>query len=143
MARETSINSFIDSAVKEASSKVNILRTQESNSALKVKELEKQRDKLSGEIFNLEKNLEVIKKESKTKADEILKTAREKMAKASVKEADASAKENEFKQKQKEAENLVKSNKGLQETLSKLINEANVKISNLEEVVSVIKKIIG
>ena len=143
MARETSISNFIEDAVKQALNKVNTLKAQEANSAIRVKELEVKRDKLSQEIFDLEKKSKIIKKESEVKAEEILKSAKEKMTKAVSREASAAAKESEFITKQKEADNLIKSNAGLEKTLQKAIEESKERVANLKKIKELIKESVG
>ena len=143
MAREARISSFIDSAIEEASSKVNILKVQEANLALNLKELEKKRDKLSKEIYDLEQEAKKVKADSKAEAEKILKNAQDKMNKAIEKDGTNLTLQGELKQKQNEAENLIKSNQGLQKTLEKLNGEAKNKIDTLKKIEKLIKETIG
>jgi len=143
VAREARISSFIDSAIEEASSKVNILKVQEANLALNLKELEKKRDKLSKEIYDLEQEAKKVKADSKAEAEKILKNAQDKMNKAIEKDGTNLTLQGELKQKQNEAENLIKSNQGLQKTLEKLNGEAKNKIDTLKKIEKLIKETIG
>lgn len=138
--REKSVNSLIDDALKQAQSRLNVLKTQTQTATLNLKDLENRRNKLSEEILGLEKKKETTIRETQEEKDRILKLAQEKLGRANSRDAEVSGKLAELNQKQKEAEDIVKSNQGLQKNLDIRKDDIDKKILKLKSLIELINK---
>ena len=141
MARDRDLNTFIEDILKQAQSEVSTLKTQKSTLIINLKELEEKRNKLSQEILELSIQIEKTKRESKEKIDEMMNLAQDKLTKTTAKESEASGKVSELNIKLKEAENLIKSNEGLKNNLTKQNDEAKSKIENINKKIEAIREI--
>ena len=128
-------SSVMDEAINQLEKEVRVLKTQQANLAVNVKNLEGVRDKLSKEIYDLGVKRDLVIKETEDKKNSIIKTAQEKLDKATAKDTEASNKLSEFNQKQKEAEDIIKSNKGLKDNLSRQQIDLDNKIKKIDALI--------
>ncbi len=139
MDRRT-FSSVLDEATRQLENDVRILKIQQATITVNLKELEEKRDKLSREIYELEKNKQTVIKKTEEEKEDILKVAQEKLDRANFKETEASRKLSELNQKQKEAEDIVKSNQGLQKNLNLQKEDIKNKTVKLEALIETIKE---
>lgn len=142
MPRDEKMDNFIDDLLKDAQSRINVLSGQQKNLTVNVKELEKKRDALSSEIRELEVKHSNAVKQNKDEVEAMMASGNEKLAKAAAMESEAVGKLTELNLKVKEAEDLIKSNKGLQDNLVKQGGEVKSRIEDLNKKVSDIKDIV-
>lgn len=136
-----SFSSVLDEAVGQLDGEVRSLRNQQVTLNVNIKDLESRRDKLSAEILQLEKKHSFLIKDHKDEVDAMVINTQEKLANANKKDAEASNKLFELNEKIKEADNLIKSNKGLNEGLIIQDRTIEKRISKLEELFKQIKEV--
>lgn len=136
-------SSILDEAVGQLNNEVGVLKTQQQTITLNLKELERTRDKLSQDIFNLgEKKKELIK----STQEEITKmsaTVKEKLSQATIKEGLVITKNLELEEKLKEAKDLIKSNENTQRNLEIQRQELKSKKDVLSNLISLAKETIS
>ena len=133
MDRRT-FSSVLDEAVGQLEGDVRILKNQQATITANLKDLEIRRNKLAQEIMELEKKKELTLKETQEEKANILKSAQEKLDRATTKDTEVSEKLAELNQRQKEADDIVKSNQGLQRNLNiqrKDIEDKTIKLQDL------------
>jgi len=126
-----SFGSILDETVNQMESDVRILKNQQATLQTNVLELEAKRNKISEEILNLEKEHSERMKECKSEIELIMKSAQEKLNKASLKDSELSIKLENLNEKIKESENIIKSNQGLQKNLNIQLNDLKFKFDKL------------
>jgi chromosome segregation ATPase len=126
---------ILDEAVGQLENEVRVLKNQQATIKTNLIELENKRNKLSQEIYDLEKKKEVTIKETQDEKERILKIAQDKLNNATTKDAEASGKLSELKQKEKDAEDIVKSNQGLQKNLNLQREDIKNKTIKLQDLI--------
>lgn len=132
----------VDEAVSQLKEKVRVLETQRQTLTINIRDLESKRDKLSETIAKLEEEHTVLVKKCGNEIDAMMKSAKEKLDRASSKDAEASGKVSELNEKLKEAENLITSNQGKQKGLDIQNESLKNKISKLKSLIDINKKTI-
>ena len=134
MDRRT-FSSVLDEAVGQLEGDVRILKNQQATITANLKDLEIRRNKLAQEIMELEKKKELTLKETQEEKTNILKSAQDKLDKATSKDTEVSGKLAELNQKQKEADDIVKSNQGLQKNLNIQTEDIKNKVIKLTSLI--------
>lgn len=130
----------LDELVGDLKRDVRVLQTQRQTLTVNLQDLESKRDKLSNDILNLEKKHSQVVKEYKDDIDGMMKSAQEKLTRATIKEGEAVGKVSELNQKIKEADSLIKSNQGLHENLKKQGIESQKKSEKLDNLIHLINE---
>lgn len=133
---------ILDETVSKMESDVRVLKTQQVTLKTNIFELESRRDKLSEEIFGLEKKHSEVLKQYKSEIDVMMKLAQDKLTNANVKESESSGRLAELNEKIKKADNLILSNQGLQKNLTIQNDEVKSKIVKLEGLVNHIGEVV-
>lgn len=128
----------LDETVSQMEHDVTVLKNRRVTLETNVKELEKMRDDLSNEIADLEEKHSKTIKENEVKATSILSKAQEKMNQASSTGAEATKKLAELNEKIKNSDNLIKTNKGLKNTLDNSLAEIKSQSEKLVKLVGTI-----
>jgi len=131
---------ILDEAIGQLENEVRVLKNQQATIKTNLIELEGKRDKLSAEIFELEKKKETIIKETQEEKEKILKSAQEKLNGATAKDTEVSEKLGELNQKTEDAEDLIKSNTGLQKNLNIQREDVKNKTVKLVELIKTIQE---
>lgn len=133
---------ILDETVGRMENDVRVLKNQQATLKTNLSELESKRDRLSEEIFGLEKKHSTVVKECKAEIDKMMESAQEKLTKANVKEAESSGKLAELNEKIKKCDNLILSNQGLQKNLEIQNGEVKNKVDKLVKLVNDIGEVI-
>ena len=131
-------SSIVNETIGQLENSVRTLKNQQQNITLNLKELDKKRIQLSGEIADLEKEHANNIKEYSAEVDKMMKTAQDKLNNANTREAEATTKLGELNQKIKEADNLIKSNSGLQKNLKEQKTNSDAAVKKIQSLVSMI-----
>jgi len=133
----------LDETVSQMEHDVRVLGNKQVTLKTNVKELEKTRDKLSSEIFDLESQHASDLKNNKKEIDSMMESAKKKLGNANLKESEASGKLAELNEKIEDCEKLTKSNQGTQKNLeiqNTELKEKNIKLTKLSNTISEVLK---
>lgn len=133
----------LDETVSKMESDVRILKNQQATITINLKDLESKRDKLSQEILDLTEKHKKIIALYKAEVDVMMKTAIDKLNQATEKDGVAAAKVSELKDKVKEADNLIQSNKNLQNNLNIQLADVKAKVGKLSDLAKSIENTIA